>query len=94
MTEIPSKIENNSDTNALWGGRFEGSTSDIMLRVNASIFFDRRLYRHDIAGSRAHCKMLIAQGVLTKADGIKILKGLDQIEQEITEGGFEYDAAP
>ena len=93
MTDIRSEDKNSSDTNALWGGRFEGGTSDIMQRVNASIFFDRRLYRHDIAGSRAHCTMLVAQGILTEADGLVILKGLDQVEREIAEGNFEYNAA-
>ncbi len=93
MTDTRSEDKNSSDTNALWGGRFEGGTSDIMQRVNASIFFDRRLYRQDIAGSRAHCTMLVAQGILTEADGLAILKGLDQVEREITEGDFEYDAA-
>ena len=93
MTDTRSEDKNSSDTNALWGGRFEGGTSDIMQRVNASIFFDRRLYRHDIAGSRAHCTMLVAQGILTEADGLAILKGLDQVEREITEGNFEYNAA-
>ena len=93
MTDTRSEDKNSSDTNALWGGRFEGGTSDIMQRVNASIFFDRRLYRHDIAGSRAHCTMLVAQGILTEADGLAILKGLDQVEREITEGNFEYSAA-
>ena len=93
MTATRSEDKNSSDINALWGGRFEGGTSDIMQRVNASIFFDRRLYRHDIAGSRAHCTMLVAQGILTEADGLAILKGLDQVEREITEGNFEYNAA-
>ena len=93
MTDMRSEDKNSSDTNALWGGRFEGGTSDIMQRVNASIFFDRRLYRHDITGSRAHCTMLVAQGILTESDGLAILKGLDQIEREITEGNFEYNAA-
>ena len=93
MTDTRSEDKNSSDTNALWGGRFEGGTSNIMQRVNASIFFDRRLYRHDIAGSRAHCTMLVAQGILTEVDGLAILKGLDQVEREITEGNFEYSAA-
>lgn len=93
MTDTRSEDKNKRDTNALWGGRFEGGTSDIMQRVNASIFFDRRLYRHDIAGSRAHCTMLVAQGILTEVDGLAILKGLDQVEREITEGNFEYSAA-
>ena len=93
MTDMRSNDKNNRDANTLWGGRFEGGTSDIMQRVNASIFFDRRLYRHDIKGSRAHCTMLVAQGILTEADGLAILKGLDKVEQEITEGSFEFSAA-
>ncbi len=98
MTDKPSD-ETNDDSNngtganALWGGRFAGGASDIMQRINASIFFDRRLYRQDIAGSRAHCNMLVAQGILKAEDGHAILKGLDQVEAEITAGTFEYDAA-
>ena len=79
--------------NALWGGRFAGGASDIMQRINASIYFDRRFYRQDIAGSRAHCSMLVAQGILNQDDGHAILKGLDQVEAEIAAGTFEYDPA-
>jgi argininosuccinate lyase len=77
--------------NTLWGGRFAGGASDIMQQINASIYFDQRFYRQDIAGSRAHCSMLVAQGILTADDGHAILKGLDQIEAEITAGTFAYD---
>ena len=82
---------NAPSTNALWGGRFAAGASDIMQRINASIYFDQRFYRQDIAGSRAHCNMLVAQGILTSADGHAILKGLDQVEEEIAEGRFEFD---
>ena len=82
-----------ASANALWGGRFAGGASDIMQRINASIFFDRRFFRQDIAGSRAHCNMLMAQGILNEEDGHAILKGLDQIEAEIVKGEFAYDAA-
>ncbi len=79
--------------NILWGGRFAGGASDIMQRINASIYFDRRFYRQDIAGSRAHCSMLVKQGILSAEDGHAILKGLDQIEDEIAAGTFTYDPA-
>ncbi|MDP6342569.1 MAG: argininosuccinate lyase, partial [Alphaproteobacteria bacterium] len=79
--------------NALWGGRFSGGASDIMQRINASIDFDRRFFRQDIAGSRAHCNMLVAQGILQADDGHAILKGLDQVEAEIAAGEFHFDAA-
>jgi len=92
MTDQPSD-DNQTGANALWGGRFAGGASDIMQRINASIYFDRRFYRQDIAGSRAHCSMLVAQGILSADDGHAILKGLDQVEAEITAGSFEYDPA-
>ncbi|MDA1097508.1 MAG: argininosuccinate lyase [Proteobacteria bacterium] len=82
---------NQSAANILWGGRFAGGASDIMQRINASIYFDRRFYRQDIAGSRAHCSMLVAQGILTADDGHAILQGLEQIEGEIAAGTFTYD---
>jgi len=79
--------------NALWGGRFTGGPAEIMARINASIDFDKRLYAQDIAGSRAHCNMLVAQGILKAEDGHEILKGLDQVEREIEAGSFSYSAA-
>ena len=92
-SEQKANADANAPTNTLWGGRFATGASDIMQRINASIFFDRRFYRQDIAGSRAHCNMLVAQGILTSDDGNAILKGLDQIEAEISGGTFEFDAA-
>ena len=79
--------------NPLWGGRFQAGPAEIMARINASIDFDKRLYRQDLAGSRAHCNMLVAQGILKAGDGQKILKGLDRIEKEIEAGDFAYSAA-
>ena len=69
--------------NALWGGRFTGSPAEIMRRINASIDFDKRLYAEDIAGSKAHCAMLVAQSILSPEDGAAITAGLDQIRSEI-----------
>ncbi len=81
------------NTERLWGGRFSGGFADIMERINASIDFDKRLYVQDLAGSRAHCNMLVAQGIIEAADGHEILKGLDRIEAEIEAGAFEFTPA-
>jgi argininosuccinate lyase len=79
--------------NALWGGRFAAGPAAIMREINASIGFDRRLYRQDIAGSRAHCRMLVAQNIIAAADGEAIGRGLDAIERQIDRGEFVFDVA-
>lgn len=61
-----------------------------MERINASIEFDRRLYAQDIAASKAHCAMLVAQGIINDTDGEAIQSGLSQILDEITEDRFEF----
>jgi argininosuccinate lyase len=77
-------------TNKMWGGRFAGGPADIMEEINASIEFDKRLAAQDLAGSRAHARMLADQGIIAQDDATAILKGLDQIETEIAEGRFEF----
>jgi argininosuccinate lyase len=77
--------------NALWGGRFGSGPAEIMERINASILFDKRLYAQDIKASRAHCRMLVKQGIINAADGQLILNGLDQVEAEIRAGNFTFD---
>ncbi len=77
----------------MWGGRFERGPAAVMERINASIDVDKRLYAQDIAGSRAHCSMLVAQGIVSEADGEKILRGLDTILHEIEAGEFTFDRA-
>ncbi len=79
--------------NALWGGRFEGAPDALMEAINASIGFDKRLYAHDIAGSKAHAEMLVGQGIITAQDGRAIAKGLETILQEIESGAFEFKPA-
>jgi len=74
----------------MWGGRFTSGPAEIMQRINASIGVDRRLWRQDIAGSRAHAAMLVRQGILRQADGEAIRLGLDQIEKEIADGRFAF----
>ena len=73
--------------------RFAGEPHSVMERISASVDFDRRLYAHDIEASRAHCNMLVAQQIIPEADGYEILKGLDQIEEEIASGAFSFSAA-
>ena len=77
-------------TNKMWGGRFASSPAAIMEQINASISFDKRLWRQDIAGSKAHAAMLAATGILTKAEANKIVDGLDQIATEIESGKFKF----
>jgi argininosuccinate lyase len=77
----------------MWGGRFTSGPGEIMQRINASIGVDRRLWRQDIAGSRAHAAMLVRQGIIRQADGEAIRDGLDSIEKEIAEGRFDFKAA-
>jgi argininosuccinate lyase len=76
--------------NALWGGRFAGGPAEIMERINASIDFDKRLYAEDIAGSTAHCAMLVRQKILSPEDGEAIAGGLGQILAEIEGGRFTF----
>jgi argininosuccinate lyase len=82
-----------STPNAQWGGRFSAAPADIMQRINASISFDRALWRQDIAGSRAHAAMLAHVGIISLADEAAITAGLNQIAAEIEAGTFEFDAA-
>ena len=77
----------------MWGGRFTGDPAEAMERINASIDFDRRLYAQDIAASKAHCEMLVRQGIIAQEDGEAILKGLDTISREIEGGEFAFKAA-
>ena len=64
-----------------------------MRRINASIDFDKRLWAEDIAGSQAHCAMLVAQDILSPEDGAAIAAGLDQIKAEIEAGRFAFSEA-
>jgi argininosuccinate lyase len=82
-----------SAANEQWGGRFTGGPAEIMRRINASIDVDRRLWAEDIAGSKAHCAMLVAQNILSPQDGAAIAAGLDQIRTEIEGGRFAFSEA-
>ena len=71
-------------------GRFSKPADKLVTEYSASLPFDRRLYRQDIAGSTAHANMLAKQGIITKAEAGKITDGLETIRQEIEQGNFEF----
>lgn len=77
----------------MWGGRFDGGPAAVMRDINASISFDKRLWRQDLAGSRAHARMLAGKGIVDAADIDAILGGLDVIAGEYEAGGLVEDAA-
>jgi argininosuccinate lyase len=77
----------------MWGGRFSGGPAAVMREINASISIDKRLWREDIAASRAHAAMLAKQGIISAADAAAIDTGLLQIAVEIDAGEFEEDPA-
>jgi argininosuccinate lyase len=74
----------------MWGGRFAAGPAAIMRRINTSIDFDKRLYAEDIRGSLAHCRMLVAQRIISGEDGSAIARGLEQIRGEIERGEFVF----
>jgi argininosuccinate lyase len=77
-------------TNTMWGGRFAASPSQIMEEINASIDFDKRLWRHDILASKAHVAMLGATGIVKPSEAEEIARGLDQILAEFEAGKFAF----
>ena len=76
---------------ALWSGRFEQGVSEFTQEFGASLPIDKAMYHQDIAGSRAHARMLAAQGVISEEDEQKIVDGLTAIEKRIDEGDFVFD---
>ncbi len=73
-----------------WSGRFSEPVDELVKRYTASIPFDWQLWRHDIAGSRAHARMLAKQGILSAEDLAAIERGLDEITAEIERGAFVW----
>jgi argininosuccinate lyase len=74
----------------LWGGRFVSGTADSVESFTASVEIDSRLYRHDIAGSIAHAKMLARQRIISTRDAQKLVRGLKAIQREIERGTFLF----
>ena len=85
--------DSNQDKDKLWGGRFSEPTDAFVEKFTASVDFDQRMAMQDIAGSRAHARMLTKVGVLTQQDCDAILQGLDEVEADIKSGQFEWSVA-
>ncbi len=77
-------------TNNMWGGRFNFAPNEIMEKINASIDFDKKLYKEDIQGSIVHCEMLAKQNIITKEESEKIINGLLEIKKDIENNNFEF----
>jgi argininosuccinate lyase len=75
----------------LWGGRFKTGTDERVDSFNASIHFDKRLFKEDIEGSMAYCKMLGKQGIISKDESVSILNALEEIDHEIEGGDLRFD---
>lgn len=93
MTKADKNAPKKTASSAIWGGRFAGGPSQLMTDINASISYDRAMYKQDIAGSVAHATMLAGQKIITEADLSAICEGLATIEQEISDGVFEFSDA-
>ena len=83
-------MSKDKDTSKLWGGRFSEATDAFVQRFTASVNFDQRMAAQDIAGSRAHARMLNSAGVLTAEELAAIEGGLDQVSAEIDSGEFAW----
>jgi argininosuccinate lyase len=77
----------------MWGGRFAEGPSALMREINASIGFDKRLWRQDILASRIHIAMLAARNIVSQEDADAIEEGLDRIEDEYESGGVTEDVS-
>jgi len=91
LSETPE--QRNEAANPQWGGRFAAGPSVVMQEINASIGFDRRLWRQDIRGSLAHAAMLAKVGVISPHDEQAIRSGLAAIADDIAAGRFAFEAA-
>jgi len=83
----------NTQANQQWGGRFAAGPAVVMQDINASIGFDRKLWRQDIRGSLAHAAMLVSQGIIAPSDERAIAGGLAAIAAEIESGAFPFTEA-
>ena len=73
----------------MWGGRFAAGPAAVMREINASLPFDKRMWRQDVRGSQAHLAMLAAQGIVSREDAATIAAGLDGVAR-----GYERDGVP
>ena len=77
-------------SSTLWHGRFAGGPSEALQALNDSLPFDQRMFREDIAGSRAHVRMLCDVGLFAEAERDGVLAALDTVEHEIESGTFDF----
>lgn len=77
-------------SNRMWGGRFSQDSSEVMEEINASIDFDKKLFKQDIQGSKAHVSMLANQKIISRQECDEIRAGLDSIQSEIESGKFKF----
>ena len=90
-SQATTPSHNQLDTKAqAWSALFSEPMSDLVKRYTSSVFFDKRLWQADIAGSLAHADMLAAQGIISASDHASIQRGMAQITSEIESGAFEW----
>ena len=77
----------------VWGGRFKEAVDEVLERFNASLPFDKRLYVHDIEGSKAHCRMLAKQGIISEQEASRMTEALSGILGELERGDAAFDLA-
>ncbi|KAK0362019.1 hypothetical protein LTR94_021101 [Friedmanniomyces endolithicus] len=89
-TSSNSSNPSQAQTSGMWGGRFSEATDAFVAEFTASVQFDQRFYKQDIAGSIAHATMLAKVGVLTEQERDDIINGLNTIQAEIEAGQFQW----
>lgn len=87
---MSKKAAPKNKANPMWGGQFKTAPDELMMQINASIRFDKYLYRQDIAGSIAHARMLAKQKIISSKDAKAIVSGLEKIYREIESGNFKF----
>jgi argininosuccinate lyase len=85
-----AKPAQDNATNSMWGGRFAEAPAELMIKINASIDIDQRMYREDIRASQAHAKMLAKVGILTAAESQTLVDGLAKVLAEIEAGQLTF----
>jgi argininosuccinate lyase len=91
MSSSPAaKPAQDNATNSMWGGRFAEAPAELMIKINASIDIDQRMYREDIRASQAHAKMLAKVGILTAAESQTLVDGLAKVLAEIEAGQLTF----
>lgn len=91
MSSSPAtKPAQDNATNSMWGGRFAEAPAELMIKINASIDVDQRMYREDIRASQAHAKMLAKVGILTAAESQTLVDGLAKVLAEIETGQLTF----